>query len=201
MTVDVVLRGYADDAEGQIARMEGLDPAVLLAPVMAVLPARPGRMLDVGAGTGYIAGWFADRGHRATAVEPVAAFRNAGSRIRGDRVRWINDRLPEMQAVRALAEQFDLIVLSAVWHHLDAAARPVAMAGLAVRVAAGGRIILSLRHGQGTDTRPGFPVSATETIRLAERHGLGVRLAVEAESIQPLNRARGVSWTWLALDR
>ncbi|WP_262422834.1 class I SAM-dependent methyltransferase [Brevundimonas denitrificans] len=104
MTVETVLRGYADASADQIGRMEGFDPARLLAPVMTVLPTTAGRMLDVGAGTGYVAGWFAEQGHEATAVEPVEALRQAGERLRGDRVRWLDDRLPHLNVVRALRE-------------------------------------------------------------------------------------------------
>jgi SAM-dependent methyltransferase len=201
MTVETVLRGYAGAAADQIGRMEGFDPAQFLAPVMAVLPTRTGRMLDVGAGTGYVAGWFAEQGHEATAVEPVAALRQAGERIRGDRVRWLDDRLPHLNVVRALREQFDLIVLSAVWQHLDEKMRPPAMASLAALVADGGQIILSVRHGPGAATRPVFATTADETIALAGRNGLSVRLAARAESLQAGNRAMGVRWTWLSLAR
>jgi SAM-dependent methyltransferase len=201
MTVETVLRGYADASADQIGRMEGFDPAQLLAPVMTVLPTRAGRMLDVGAGTGYVAGWFADRGHEATAVEPVQALRQAGERLRGDRVRWIDDRLPHLNVVRTLPGTFDLIVLSAVWQHLDETMRPDAMASLAALVADGGQIVLSVRHGPGAATRPVFATTAEETVALARRHGLSVRLAAEAESLQAGNRALGVTWTWLSLAR
>lgn len=197
--METVLRGYAEDSADQIARMEDFDPARLLAPVRSMLPTAPGRVLDVGAGTGYVAGWFADRGHAAAAVEPVEAFRRAGERIRGGRVRWLDDRLPELEVVRALGEPFDLIVLSAVWQHLDAVSRPRAMASLAGLLAPGGRLIMSVRHGPGAATRPVFAATADETIVLAGREGLSVLFAAEAGSLQAANRALGVAWTWLVL--
>lgn len=198
---ETVLHGYAGDSADQIARMEAFDPARLLAPVMSVLPTAPARMLDVGAGTGYVAGWFADRGHPAMAVEPVEAFRRAGEHIRGDRVRWLDDRLPELHGVRALGELFDLILLSAVWQHLDEAMRRRAMASLAGLLAQGGQLIISVRHGPGAASRPVFAATADETIALARGHGLSVRCAAEAESLQAANRAKGVTWTWLSLVR
>ncbi|WP_122464844.1 class I SAM-dependent methyltransferase [Brevundimonas lutea] len=201
MALETVLRGYADASADQIGRMEGFDPAQLLAPVTAVLSTTAGRMLDVGAGTGYVAGWFAKQGHEATAVEPVDALPQAGERIRGDRIRWLDDQLPQLNVVRALHEQFDLIVLSAVWQHLDETMRARAMATLAALVADGGQIILSVRHGPGAATRPVFATTADETIALASRNGLSVRLAVQAESLQAGNRAMGVRWTWLSLSR
>ncbi|WP_262422833.1 hypothetical protein [Brevundimonas denitrificans] len=75
------------------------------------------------------------------------------------------------------------------------------MANLAALVADGGQIILSVRHGPGAATRPVFATTADETIALAGRHGLSVRLAAQAESLQAGNRAMGVRWTWLSLAR
>ena len=200
-TTGAILRGYADAAEDQIARMESFDPAVLLASVLPVLRSSPGRMLDVGAGTGYVAGWFIERGYEATAAEPVAAFRDAGERIRGDSVRWLDDQAPQLAVVRALGERFDLILLSAVWQHLDQAARVETMESLSALLADGGQVVLSLRHGPGAATRPVFACTADEAVALGARHGLSVRLRVEAASLQAVNRASGVTWTWLILER
>ena len=40
-----------------------------------------GLVLDVGAGTGHFAAWFASRGHRVTAIEPSAEMRREGRRL------------------------------------------------------------------------------------------------------------------------
>ena len=49
--------------------------------VRHVLPTGPAKVLDIGAGTGVDASWLADKGHRVLAVEPTAAFRDAGMRL------------------------------------------------------------------------------------------------------------------------
>jgi hypothetical protein len=72
---------------------------------------------------------------------------------------------------------------------------------LADIVAQHGLLILSLRHGPGAPGRRVFPVSPDETIVAAEHAGFRLVRRLEAESVQPENRASGVRWTWLALRR
>ena len=43
--------------------------------VLDLIPAMPGRVLDIGSGTGRDAAWFAGRGHSVVAVEPTDAMR------------------------------------------------------------------------------------------------------------------------------
>ncbi|WP_263265011.1 methyltransferase domain-containing protein [Pseudomonas sp. RIT-PI-S] len=46
--------------------------AVLQADLLEALPARPLRVLDVGAGLGHMGAWLAAQGHRVTLAEPAA---------------------------------------------------------------------------------------------------------------------------------
>ena len=48
--------------------------AVLQADLMEVLPQRPLRVLDMGAGLGHMALWLAEQGHQVTLVEPALAM-------------------------------------------------------------------------------------------------------------------------------
>lgn len=74
-----ILDDYAAAATPElIERYEAFDPAVLSAPVLDLLPQTPGRVADIGTGTGRDAAWFAAQGHRVLAVEPVPALRDAG---------------------------------------------------------------------------------------------------------------------------
>ncbi|MEO1505929.1 MAG: class I SAM-dependent methyltransferase, partial [Pseudomonadota bacterium] len=114
----IVLRGYADAAVDLIEAYEAVSSAELFAPVREHLPCRPVQVLDIGAGTGRDAAWFAAQSHRVLAVEPVDALRDAGmARHRCSGLSWIKDTLPELSQTLALGAKFDLIVLSAVWHH------------------------------------------------------------------------------------
>ena len=48
--------------------------AVLQADLLEVLPQRPLRVLDIGAGLGHMALWLAEQGHHVTLVEPAQAM-------------------------------------------------------------------------------------------------------------------------------
>ncbi|WP_103889917.1 class I SAM-dependent methyltransferase [Actinacidiphila yanglinensis] len=92
--------------------------------------------------------------------------------------------------------RFDLILLTAVWMHLDAAERTAAMGALAGLLADEGRIVLSLRHGPVPPGRRMFDVTADETVRLARTHGL--HPVHRSERADPHGRP-GVRWSHLGL--
>jgi 2-polyprenyl-3-methyl-5-hydroxy-6-metoxy-1,4-benzoquinol methylase len=76
-------------------------------------------LLDIGAGTGRDAAWFARQGQDVIAVEPSNSMRAEGQRLHADpRVRWIDDQLPELSALGRLGISFDLVMLTAVWQHV-----------------------------------------------------------------------------------
>ncbi len=182
-----------------IAGYDALPAEQIYASVRDLFPRTPSRIVDIGAGTGRDAAWFAGQGHHVLAVEPVRAFREAGVALHGERIEWLDDRLPELARLRSHG-RFDLVMLCAVWHHLDAAGRASAMPGLAQVTAPGGRLILSLRH----DPAPGhgtFRAPPEETIALACAAGLQLTRRAEAESVHAESRAKGVRWTWLVLTK
>lgn len=195
-----VLAGYAAVATaGLAARFDGLSSEAVLAPVLDLLPRAPVCVADIGAGTGRDAAWLASAGHAVLAVEPVAELREAGRAFHGDaRIVWLDDRLPALERVTGA---FALITLIGVWQHLPDDARDPAMHRLAALAETGGRVILSLRHGPGAPDRPVFPIDPDATVASATRAGLQTIRRVEAASVQPENRANGVRWTWLALQK
>jgi hypothetical protein len=65
-----------------------------------------------------------------------------------------------LATVGARGEEFDVVMLTAVWMHLDALQSRQAMPGI---------VIISLRHGPVPPGRHMFGVSAEETIALAQR--------------------------------
>ena len=141
--------------------------------VLHLLPASPAVVVDIGAGSGRDAAALAQRGHRVWAVEPTAELRAEGQRLHaGLPIEWRDDALPALRGLRGEERRYDLMLLSAVWMHLDAAERDEGMAALAELLAPGGVAILSLRHGPVPAGRRMFEVSAEETIALARRHGL-----------------------------
>ena len=195
-----IVAGYAAEAAALVPRFEALDSEEVLAPVIDLVPVNPGTALDIGAGTGRDAAWLARRGHAVLAAEPVAALRTAGQALHPE-LGWLDDSLPALANVRARGQRFDLIVCIAVWQHLPASEHPAAMTAIASLLAPGGRAILSIRHGPGSSTRPCFPADVEELVAVADREGLDLVARRAAESIQPRNRAAGVTWDWLVLDR
>lgn len=194
--------GYAEEAERLIEPYESLAFTDLHATVLHLFPQTASRILDIGSGTGRDAGAFAAMGHRVVAVEPTDELRSRAVALHpSERVEWLNDSLPELRLLRARGETFDLVMATAVWMHLDEPQRRHAMPIVASLVQEGGKLILSLRHGPVPHGRRMFEVSAQETIALAEAQGLRAELSLHTHSIQPGNRAAGVTWTRLAFRK
>lgn len=200
-TRKAVLDGYETHATDLIDRFDTIPSEVLFAPVAAHLPGLPCDMLDLGAGTGRDASWFAGQGHRVWAVEPVVQFRNFG-RARRDHVIWIDDTLPELSLVSGMNKTFDLVVLNGVLHHLSPLDQETALRSVGQLMSSRGRAVLSLRHGPAPASRPGFPISTETLLSVAATSGLRpVHDARGLPSHQQGNRANGVTWDWLVLGR
>ena len=198
---DRVIQAYESAAPELIDRFDSIDPLRLLAPVRDYLPQMPADILDVGAGTGRTAAWFASLGHQVVAVEPVAAFRRAGQARRPAAcVEWLDDRLPHLPALAQRAKPFQCILLSAVWHHLSGPDRRSALPRLRRLSARAGRVVLSVRAGPGAPDRPGFAAQIAQTLDWAPGAGFVLRAELSAASVQRQNRQAGVGWTWLVLE-
>jgi SAM-dependent methyltransferase len=197
--MDEAIQGYVAGAPQLVAAFEALRSEDVLAPVLDLLPARPGHVLDVGAGTGRDAAWLAGKGHAVLAVEPAAPLREAGMALRPD-LEWLDDRLPHLCAISALDARFDLILLVGVWQHLPLETHGDAIAALRRLLKPAGRLILSLRHGPGAPSRPCFAASPAAVRIIAEAEGLRLLVERQSDSIQQANRDAGVTWTWLAFE-
>lgn len=192
--------GYAGNAPWMFASHEGFE--AYHRPVRHLIPDAPCRVLDIGSGPGVDAAWFAERGCKVTAVEPTDELRlPAMARYPSPAIAWLDDSLPDLDMLTAQGELFDLILLTGVWMHLDEAERARAMPRIAARLAPGGRLILSLRHGPVPPGRVMFDVTGEETIALGVREGLHAILNQGAESVLEINRASKVTWTWVVLDK
>ncbi|SDJ74037.1 class I SAM-dependent methyltransferase [Streptomyces indicus] len=163
---------YAHAADQLAQRYESLTFESVHAEILHLLPDAPVRVADIGAGTGRDAAALAGRGHEVTAVEPVRELRLVAQRLHGDApIDWVEDSLP---GLRGLEGDFGLILLSAVWMHLDEQERADAMRRLAELLSPGGLLIISLRHGPPPSDRKMFDVPADETANLAQECGLDV---------------------------
>jgi SAM-dependent methyltransferase len=199
-TVSPYHRGFREFA----AAYEAFSFAEIHRGALAFLPPAPGPdgsglVLDVGAGSGRDAQWFAERGWDVVAVEPAAALRAEAARLHdAPRIRWLDDSLPALSATHRLGLAFDLVWLSGVWMHLPPDDRPRAMRKLATLLKPGGRLVLTLRHGPPPDDRPMWPVDAHEVERLGLEFGLALRVA--NERVDDLQGRDDVRWQTLVLD-
>ncbi|MFN7092353.1 MAG: hypothetical protein ACK4P4_17590 [Allorhizobium sp.] len=113
-------------------------------------------------------------------------------------IEWVDDHLPTLDHLRKRGRHFDLILLTAVWMHLDQAERHVGMQSLARCLTTSGRISMSLRHGPVPHGRRMFDVTAAETIDLAASIGLRVVHSVDREDM--LGRS-DVRWSFVVLEK
>jgi SAM-dependent methyltransferase len=151
------------------------------------LPLQPGFACDIGAGSGRDANWMASLGWDVVAVEPSAKMRelavfspsahpNAHASAHPN-VTWLDDSLPHLYKLRGLGHRFDLILLSAVWMHLPAAARECAFRILSELLKPAGVLVITLRHGddEQENTERGFhAVPAQEVLEFATRRAVAL---------------------------
>lgn len=160
--------------------------------LLNILPPAAATVLDIGAGSGRDAAWFAANGYDVVAVEPAEAMlAQAKKNHPSNRIQWLSDTLPELVKVRRLSLTFDLILLSAVWMHIPPTERPLALRKLATLLAPKGRIAISLRLGTPDAERAMHEVSLLELSSLAQQFGL--RIIQTSESDDKLGRNE-VSW-------
>ncbi len=189
--------GYSESARALIGQYESVAFEDVHRPVLHLFPPAPARVLDIGAGTGRDAAALSRQGHAVTAVEPTPELRAYGQARHPPTIRWIDDMLPQLAKVCALQERFDLILLTAVWMHLDSAQQRRAMQLLATLLSPGGRVSMTLRHGPVPAGRRMFDIRATDVSALAE--GCGLRTLHECASPDMLDRP-DVSWSFLVLQ-
>ena len=193
------MASYDVGARALVPEYERLSFEEIHAPVLDLLPESAGCVLDVGAGSGRDAAWFAAKGHKVVAIEPSVKLRVAGKNRHGSpEIRWMDDALPALHKVLRSKLTFDLIWVSAVWMHVPPSARARAFRKLVSVMSPGGSMMLSLRHGPLPIERPMEPATAAEIEVLARRHGLQT---IRSKSHSDAAGRTGVWWEviWLRL--
>ena len=187
---------YDVNAAEVAVRYEALDPQELHAWMADLLPGESSLVVDVGAGSGRDAAWFAAAGHEVVGIEPSPAMRAEGQRCHdAPRVRWIDDSLPSLASTLRLGLAADVVLASAVWQHVLPVDRARAFRKLVTLLGSGGLLVMTLRRGPD-DGRGFHEVSGDEVERLARDHGLEVVRRLEVEDA--LGRPE-VRWTNIAL--
>ncbi|WP_137112000.1 bifunctional 2-polyprenyl-6-hydroxyphenol methylase/3-demethylubiquinol 3-O-methyltransferase UbiG [Rhodobacter sp. SY28-1] len=197
MTEDPALAIYAANAATMARRYDSVTTDTVLAGLIDLIPTPPAPVLDIGAGSGRDTDWFLSRGHAVTAAEPVAQFRQMIV-ARAPSATVVDSALPDLAG---LSGRFGLILVNAVWHHLDPAARDQALQRLAALLTPDGRLFLALRRGPVPAGAPLHDLDpAAETARAAAA-GLALLRRHDAPAHDAETAAAGISWTWLALAK
>ncbi|MGY0615627.1 class I SAM-dependent methyltransferase [Vibrio sp. FJH11] len=144
-------------------------------------PEKGANVLDVGAGSGRDAQWFSKHGCFVVAVEPASALRQLAISNSSEQLLWVEDSLPDLVSVCELPHQYDLILLSAVWMHLNTAQKVESMKSLSQLLTEKGKLVITLRHGSFSDGRKTYGVSVTEIEKVGRSLGLSVCYIADGE--------------------
>lgn len=188
---------YQKHARQASARYEAVAAQDVHGWLLDLLPVEPGRILDVGAGSGRDAVWLAGQGHEVVAVEPSPAMREEAKQWHaGMSVRWLDERLPDLPEASRQGP-FDLILLSAVWMHVPETDRRRTFRKLTDLLKPGGTLAITLRQGPEILERGIYASSPVELETLAHDHGAFV--AHREESGDCLGRG-DVRWIQIAIQ-
>lgn len=192
-------QGYQENARELATQYESITFADVHRDVLHLFPQHPCRVLDIGAGSGRDAAALATIGHNVVAVEPTDALRREGMRLHvQSAIEWLDDELPHLAHVKAQGVRFGLILLTAVWIHLDQEERGTAMDSLVALLETTGRLSMSIRHGPVPPGRRMFTVAAAEVSELAQSRKLRVIHTNEREDMLGRN---DVHWTFLTFEK
>jgi len=194
------ISGYDHDPRTYVEMSNALVFENVHESVLHLIPSPPARVLDIGTCSGRDAAALARRGHAAVAVEPVPAFLEQAKRLHPALdIRWVYDSLPDLRCFRGGSDNFDFIVIHAVWMHLNQAERKRAMTRIAQLMRPDAILTLTLRHGPVPENKIMYAVDSDETIRLAKDNGL--RVALHLENQKSALRRTDVTWTRLAFRK
>ena len=156
---------YSRHSERLTQRYEKLAPEMVNAAWAHLVPESKSAVLDVGAGSGRDAAWFADRGHRVVAVEPADNLRKKANALHPHpAIQWVNDRLP-------------------VWMHLSPILRSRAFGSLYTLLNHAGILIISVRQGPAAGRPAMFPIAGDELLNLARQFALDIVLNTQNDDM------------------
>ena len=194
-----IISAYSREAEALTAQYEALSPVSVHASWIQHLPDTPGLALDVGSGSGRDAAWLSSLGFDVVAVEPAQALRQyAIENHKHHAIQWLDDSLPDLKHVLDLNYRYDVILLSAVFMHIHSEKlRQRCFRKLVTLLKPGGRMVITLRHGQAPDERPMADVQLDELQALGRNHAL--ETISFGSSDDEMGRA-GISWNHIVFQ-
>lgn len=190
--------GYAESADRLVHQYESITFEQVYGPLAALVPSG-GRAIDIGAGTGRDAAALARKGFSVIAVEPTAELRAHGQRLHPDpAIAWYDDVLPDLPFLQERGVRADLILMTAVWMHLDPEEQGRAMPRISALLEERGRLLMSVRKGPVPPGRRMFEISVTRLIAQAQAHDLAL---LQSTITGDIHGRPGVSWTKLAFEK
>ncbi|MCP4089337.1 MAG: class I SAM-dependent methyltransferase [Gammaproteobacteria bacterium] len=193
-----IIETYNQEAETLVEKYESKGFEEIHTTPLSFIPHKPSHILDIGAGSGRDAAYFAKQGHTVIAVEPSQSLRKHAEKLHpSPSIQWINDSLPYLHRIHSLGLQYNLIWLSAVWMHIPPNERPMALHSISQLLNPAGSLMISLRYGEPPANRKMYPVSAEELEKLGSRNNLKIVLSEYTDDI--LNRD-GVWWQTVIME-
>jgi len=190
---------YNQNAEELCALYDGLNFEQVHNEWLEYIP-KKGAVLDIGAGSGRDARYFASKTLSTYAVEPAEELLNrAKSNSKSFKVNWIQDQLPNLSCIFSLDMQYDLILLSAIWMHLTPQERKESMVSISNLLNTAGIVVMTLRYGSFSDGRISNNVSIDELQELAQSNQLKLIYHTDLEADQ-LGR-NDVAWQTVVLRK
>ena len=167
-----------------------------------VLNKKDARILDLGAGAGRDSKYMAEQGASnnvsITAIEPALTLAHLGKQqTQGLNVRWLQDSLPDLNAVTKQEVSFDLTLLSAVWMHIPHSQRERSLRKLTNLLKPGGLLVISLRHGENGDERKMHEVSSDALVHMSKQFGMSTLLVTDKN--QDIIGRDSVTWQTVVL--
>lgn len=198
ISTETVEEWYEVNADFITEEFEQLEFQKLHATLLNHLPQHTCSILDIGSGSGRDAAGLAELGHEIIAVEPSSALRaRARSLHPHSSITWIEDKLPELKAVRKFGDHYDVIFLSAVWMHLPYHDRQPSFERILGLLKKEGLLYITLRHGPYEVVEGFWDIPDEELVQLVKNYEL--REIAQTTENDLLNRP-GVSWTRFILQ-
>ncbi len=189
---ETVEEWYEVNADFITEEFEQLEFQELHATLINHLPLHPCSILDIGSGSGRDAAGFAELGHKVIAVEPSNALRARARTLHPhSSITWVNDKLPELKAVRKLGVHYDVIFLSAVWMHLPYHDRQTSFERILGLLKKEGLLYITLRHGPFEVVKGFWDIPDEELVKLIRYYEL-----VETEQTTEEDHLNRPSVTW-----